>query len=148
MKKSSPAEITQAVENARKLIAAKSAKPAPPQPEQPFIPSDKDPNPNRLQSTRAAAKALGYVSECNWRGSLRNFCVKQWEIIAASAPTLFSYDFKDGGACFDYYDKNGWEKRVIAWLQLAHHAYLTLAHKRSNPRQIKSSLKKTAKRRS
>ena len=154
MKNPSPTEIAQAVEDARKLIAAKSAKPAPSKPEQPVIPAHEDPNPNRLQHTRTVAKALGYVSE-NWRGNLRNFFVNQWKIILASTPSTFGWDFrempvpfKDGGACFDYHDSQGWDKRTIGRLKVAHDAYLTLAHKRPKTCQKISSTKKPAKRRS
>lgn len=147
--------IAQAIEKVRARNAAKYAKPVSPEPDQPIIPSHEDPNPNRLQSTHTVAKALGYVSERNWHGSLRKFFVNQWAVILSNTPANFGWDFRelpkefmDGGKCFDYYDKRGWDKRSIEWLKNAHDAYLTLAHKRPKPCQKKSAGKQPAKRRS
>ena len=98
------------------------------------------PRAGRLVQSVEAAKRLGYVSR-NWRGQLRDQCVKLWPVVSAQMPAVVAQAYPDGAALFDHYDARGWEESLLRRLAAAKAAALTASRKRPKKRQLKSRAK-------
>ena len=127
------ASVTDAVVAARQLIKAASA------PEKPYTGESR-------KNTEEAAKNLGYVSR-NWRNQFRKFCIEKWGLISERMPAVVTVSCSDGGAFFDFYDKQTWDDGILKRLRDAKATSLTLAHKRPKNGQQQSVKKKPSNRR-